>query len=158
MRRWDAILFDVDGTLYHARSMRARVALGLMRHLLQSPRDGARTLAVLRAYRHSLEMLRGQPLLAGTIRNAQIEEAARRTGVAVPDVRDIVERWFSSVPASALRWARRAHLVSCLTRARALGIRLGVVSDYEPERKLEALELVAYFDVVVHADDPTSGR
>jgi len=61
-------------------------------------------------------------------RDAQIEEAARRTGVAVPDVRDIVEH--------------------------APGIRLGVVSDYEPARKLDALELVAFFDVVVIADDP----
>ena len=152
--RWDAIVFDVDGTLYHAWVVRSEMALRLAGRTIQSPRRGARTIAVLRAYRQALEALRQPGLVRGTVRGAQLEETARRSGVTVAEVGAIVDHWFMAVPSQSLLRARRPHLVSCLARARALGIRLAVMSDYEPTRKLQALDIAGFFDVVVHADDP----
>src|SRR5207344_1994354 len=98
--------------------------------------------------------LREQRVFPGSVRDAQLEETMRRTGLSYESVGAIVDRWFLAVPARTVMASRRKHLISCLNHARARGIRLGVVSDYEPMRKLEALGVASFFDVIVHADDP----
>ena len=72
------------------------------------------------------------------VRQAQLAEAARRSGTSVARVTEIIECWFKTVPYGTS--LRRGSRPRAMPRARrALGVRLAVVSDYEPSRKLAAL-------------------
>ena len=62
-----------------------------------------------------------------------------------------------TVPLPALEKARRPGLVAFLDWARAEGLRLAVVSDYEAGSKLRTLRIDQYFSAVVCASDPDVG-
>ncbi|MBK8977905.1 MAG: HAD family hydrolase [Planctomycetes bacterium] len=149
------VLFDVDGTLYSMRPMRALVLADLALHL---PREGfaaaRRTLRVLRTFRRVHEDLRagldrdGAPLDA-----FHHAEAARRAGVAVAEVERAVGLWMRQRVLGPIRRARRPGLVPLLRRLRAQGARIGVLSDYPAARKVDALGIGDLVDAVVAATD-----
>ena len=56
-----AVLFDVDGTLYHARPMRLRMAASLLLLPLRGPRRALAVIRHLRSYRRALEEVRDWP-------------------------------------------------------------------------------------------------
>ena len=47
--RWKALLFDVDGTLYHQAPLRRAMSVRLLRHGIVRPLQGWRTLRTLSA-------------------------------------------------------------------------------------------------------------
>jgi FMN phosphatase YigB (HAD superfamily) len=61
-------------------------------------------------------------------------------------------------PLDLLRPAIRVDLAGFLRAARGMGLRLAVWSDYPAARKLEALGLAEYFDIVVCAQDSAVRR
>jgi phosphoglycolate phosphatase/putative hydrolase of the HAD superfamily len=61
-------------------------------------------------------------------------------------------------PLALLARYRREGLLDFLERARDCGLKLGVLSDYPARRKLEALGVAPYFDVVMSAQDREIGR
>ena len=150
-----AVLFDVDGTLYHQGPLRAAMAseLGVSPWLHRRPSEVPQLWRVLRAFRRIREELRdstdgGEPLAM-----AQYTRTAARLGVDVALVRAAVDEWIFTRPLKYLPLVRRAGTGAALAACRARGWRIGVFSDYPTVQKLRALGLHELVSVEVCATD-----
>jgi HAD superfamily hydrolase (TIGR01509 family) len=88
---------------------------------------------------------------------AQIRLACERTNVERSFVVECVTRWMEQEPLSLLPACAWPGLRELLQACKARGLRLGVLSDYPAEAKLEALGLRDLFDVVLCAQAPDIG-
>jgi putative hydrolase of the HAD superfamily len=151
----EAVVFDVDGTLYDQVRLRRAMLLRLIRVHALHPLRGWKVARVIRAYRRAQEELRASTSDEPARRQAAL--AAGRTGVPTEEVQRITGRWLQNEPLQVLARYRRADLVETLSALRDDGVRLGVVSDYPADDKLIALGVRQFFDVVVSAQDPDVG-
>jgi HAD superfamily hydrolase (TIGR01549 family) len=151
-QRVRAVLFDLDGTLYDQRRMRALMAAELMTLPLLRPLSGARRLRAIAAYRQAQEMLREQPFSA-TAPGRQLAIAAERVRMTPNELEQVVNEWMFERPLKYLRFCRAAGLSELVDRLSALGIELGVLSDYPAQAKLAALGLTDRFSLVLSASD-----
>jgi FMN phosphatase YigB (HAD superfamily) len=149
----EAIVFDVDGTLYRQDQLRRRMLVHLVRSHAMRPVRGWRTARVLQAYRRAQEDLR---VLNATedIAGAQVTRTCERTGAQRDTVVEWVNRWMEQEPLAFLAECIQPGLREFLNACKARGQRLGALSDYPAEAKLEALGIAPFFDVVLCAQDP----
>lgn len=147
-----AVLFDLDGTLYRQRPMRALMALELATMPLSGPFSVPRRLRVLRAFRAAQERLRAGG--GGRPASDQVAVAAEASGVAVAEVKEVVDEWMMRRPLKHLRFCRMPGLEAALDGLERAGLRRGVLSDYPAEGKLSALGLDGRFSPVLSASDP----
>ncbi len=152
-KRYRAVVFDVDGTLYDQRLMRRRMAIELAARCLRRPRtwSDARLLALFRGERERLAEAGG-----GGVERRQYELPAERLGLAPARVEAVVREWMLERPLRhlpACRWPRVDELFS---RLHAGGWRIGVFSDYPVAAKLAALGLDS--DATVAATDADVDR
>jgi FMN phosphatase YigB (HAD superfamily) len=155
-----ALIFDVDGTLYHHTPVRLRLAGQLLAQLIRRPRSGTRTIRALRAYRRALEDLRNTQE-SDSVLDVSVELrrlASRATGIPVDEIERYVNAWMLRAPLPLLARARRAHVVEVCAAARSRRIQLAACSDYPAAAKLDGLGLSGFFDVVVTAQDADVGR
>jgi HAD superfamily hydrolase (TIGR01549 family) len=148
-----ALLFDLDGTLYKQSMIRRRMAGRILKSCLAEPIHGWRILRGLGAYRRAQEALRGVPPGDGDLEHGQLVWASRLTGLQVDELRRMVALWMEERPLDLLAGAVWEGLEALLAEAQQRGLRLGVVSDYPAEKKLEAMHLRRYFEAVVTAQD-----
>ena len=146
-----AVLFDLDGTLYHQPLLRSFMALELAGRLLRAPAAGREEIRALRSFRRIREELRAS---AGSLDERQYRLSAERAGLPTDRMRAIVDEWIHSRPLRHLRRCRRRGLLDLLQRLDARAIRAGVFSDYPAERKLEALDVSRRFSPTLCATDP----
>ena len=151
----EAVVFDVDGTLYDQSRLRRAMLLKLIRAYALRPLRSRQVARVIRAYRHAQEELRESTIDDPARQQASV--AARRTGMPTADVERITGRWLEREPLRVLARYRRAGLVETLAALRSDGVLLGIVSDYPADDKLTALGVRHFFDVVVSAQDPDVG-
>jgi phosphoglycolate phosphatase/putative hydrolase of the HAD superfamily len=148
---WDRIrlvVFDLDGTLYDQRRLRAAMLLRLVRDAARS-----RSLAVLRVlktFRHCRETL-GETL-AADFTTLQYELTASSMGCSADAVKTIVEEWIDRRPLDVLRTCRYQGVERVFAGLVAQRKTLAVLSDYPAREKLKALGLGA--DIIVCAGDP----
>jgi HAD superfamily hydrolase (TIGR01509 family) len=154
----DAVILDVDGTMYVQRSVRLGMLVRLGGYALQHPRDGRACLRALRAYRRAQEQLRDDPVPDGHAGRDQIALAARMAGLGEHAVRRHVERWMERAPLGRVARAARPGLRDFLLAAREHGACIGVFSDYRADDKLRALGIRDLVDVVRSAQDDACGR
>ncbi len=134
----DAVIFDVDGTLFDHKALRPAMTMALLRHLL-TDRHGWRDLMVIRAFRRKRDRL---ALAEATeIRDRQFEATAAATGVLRPEVEKIIVRWLYREPLGFVPRHAFPAAVAFVAALRARGIRIGVFSDYPARGKLKALGL-----------------
>jgi HAD superfamily hydrolase (TIGR01509 family) len=157
LSRVKAIVFDMDGTLYRQGPLRRAMAWRLIFAHLLRPVLGYRTFRVLSAYRKAQEHMRDGSA-SEDLAEAQIRLAIERTNVERNFVLECVGRWMEQEPLSLLPRCAWPGLGDFLQTCRARGMRLGVLSDYPAEAKLEALGLRDHFDVVLCAQAPDIGR
>jgi HAD superfamily hydrolase (TIGR01549 family) len=150
-----AIVFDLDGTLYCQRAVRRAMLLRLARSFCFRPARGYYAARLLRSYRQAQELLRAESIAAEQIdiRCLQIQKAAQLSGCDEESIRREVEHWMETKPLDLLQAAMRPGLTDLLAKARHAGLRLGIVSDYPAEAKLQAMEIRRYFQTVVCAQD-----
>jgi FMN phosphatase YigB (HAD superfamily) len=148
-----ALVFDVDGTLYRQDLLRRAMFVHLVRSHATRPVRLWRTARVLQAYRRAQEHLRATGV-ARDISGAQITLASERTKVDRDAVLAHVTRWIEREPLAFLPQCIQPGLVAFLRACKARGLRLGALSDYPAEAKLEALGIAELFDVVLAAQDP----
>ena len=153
-----ALVFDVDGTLYHHEPVRRAMLGRLARAALARPRQSARVLRGLSAYRKAQEELRAAGGEHADLGAAQIERAAARARAGAAELQGWVEHWMEREPLDLVGAARRVGLAELLGAARAAGLRLGVFSDYPPLAKLEQLGVAGAFDAVAWAQQHAIGR
>lgn len=151
-----AVLFDLDGTLYHQPRMRLLMAVQLAAYLARHPVAGRRVARILSAFRRAQESLRGN---AGTRPAAvlQMERAAERAGVGVAEVEAAVAEWMFERPLRHLAGCRAVGMVRLLAFLQSRKIPLGVLSDYPADGKLRALGIGDNFSLVLSASDPEVG-
>ena len=153
-----ALIFDVDGTLYKAGPVRRAILRRLIFATMLHPAATLKTIRILRAYRRAQGLLRVANAPDGDLELAQVNLAARISRASPQEVSIAVERWMEEAPLDAICEAIRPGLVRLLEKAKAEGLRLGICSDYRPERKLRALGILEYFDVIVCAQQESVGR
>jgi putative hydrolase of the HAD superfamily len=154
----EAVIFDVDGTLYRQDSLRRAMAMRLIRAHALRPLTGWRAMKVIGAYRRAQEKLREQPEdAAADLAEAQIRYACEQTGLDRGAVSTCVERWMDREPLPLLASRIQPGLVEFLDTCRSRHLRMGVLSDYPAHDKLVALGIADYFDVVVSAQSREVG-
>jgi beta-phosphoglucomutase-like phosphatase (HAD superfamily) len=150
-----ALIADVDGTLYRQGPVRKRMAVKLLRQFGRQPADAWKTVRVLRAYRQAQETLResGEPGSA----HRQIAHAALRSGYGEKFVAQCVQRWMETEPLEMLAQALVPGLEAFCVWAAEKNLRLGVLSDYDACAKLRALRVEQHFPVRVCAQEKAVG-
>lgn len=155
VRRWgciDLVVFDVDGTLYDAaRLRRAMLVMLLAESWRTRSLHALRTLHAFRCEREALAEEGDAEFL-----HLQYPRTARRLDCTSAQVRAVVREWMEQRPLPLLRACRRPGVAQVFDGLRAAGKRIGVLSDYPAQDKLQALDLAA--DLVVSAGDAGIGR
>ncbi len=159
----DLVVFDVDGTLYHADRLRLLMAAWLA---ADAVRRGSlsvpRRLAAFRRMREALgeatarACMQEPPGRVPAFRRLQYQLAAQRSGCSAAEMEALVENWMEQRPLGLLRACRRRGVAELFTDLHRLGKRVAVLSDYPAQAKLEALGLEA--DPVLWAGDAGVGR
>ena len=151
-----AVLFDLDGTMYRQKPMRALMTMELMALAITHPLRAPVSWRVLSEFRKAQETLRGQETPRGAAIE-QLELTARRTGLSRDEVDTIVAEWMLERPLKHLPRCRAEGLLALLDFLAQRGIKMGVFSDYPPELKLQALGVGGRFSVVLCSSDPAVG-
>jgi putative hydrolase of the HAD superfamily len=148
-----ALIVDVDGTLYRQNQVRRSMFRRLLCEYIRQPGKGLLTLRVLIAYRRAQESLRRLPPNWQDLAQEQLRLTCNSTGIGLEVVSASVSRWMEREPLPLLTRSLHKGLLEFLRAAKAYGLRLGVLSDYPPMAKLEAMGLAGFFEVVVSAQD-----
>lgn len=146
------VLFDLDGTLYRQGPVRSLMAAELLTLFTREPVDAVRRVRALRLYRHAQERLRASEN-GGGLAAAQLAAAAEGSGLSVEDVSRLVDEWMLERPLKYVRRWRAPGLDRLLNLLERAQVRLGVLSDYPPDRKLRALGLDGKFAPVLCTTD-----
>jgi HAD superfamily hydrolase (TIGR01509 family) len=150
-----AIIWDVDGTLYRQAPLRAAILREFVRKHWNHPWKGLAQARILRAHRRALELMRQPGSGQGSSYSAEahVELTCRISACGRGAVEECLHRWFEEAPLRLLARCIRPGLADTLRDLRAKGIRQAVFSDYPAQRKLEALGVSSFFDVVCAAGD-----
>lgn len=141
------VVFDVDGTLYHQKPLRRRMAAELLKHT--ALRRETLTLKVLQDYRRMRERLAEADVSPF---EARLENDVAATHDISPErVRAIVNEWIDRRPLPFLRNVRRSGVDALFDALRREGRTIAVLSDYPLAAKMKALSLQA--DIAVAAND-----
>jgi putative hydrolase of the HAD superfamily len=154
-RRVRAVLFDVDGTMYHQGRLRLLMAAELAAFAARRPSQGRRVWRALAEYRKAQETLRHRAHPAGAAE--QLQMAAERTRLPVGEIRAIVDEWMQVRPLKYLAGSRAYGLIELLAFLAARRLPIGVLSDYPAAQKLEALGIAGRFSLVLCAGDAEIG-
>ncbi|HEY5958790.1 MAG TPA: HAD-IA family hydrolase [Polyangiaceae bacterium] len=148
MRKHDAWLVDLDGTLYQPKPLKLVMAA----HMAVS---GPRAIRIIRQFRKEHEAIRAAMLGCDP---SPFEEQLLRTARALAVERDevlvTVNRFMFERPLPWLRRLKRNDLLREIASFREDGGRTAIVSDYPASAKLAALEVTTLFDRIVASGEP----
>jgi HAD superfamily hydrolase (TIGR01549 family) len=148
MRKHDAWLVDLDGTLYQPRPLKLVMAA----HVAVA---GPHTIRIISRFRHEHEAVRAAMLECDPSPfEEQLSRTARALNLDVNEVTATVMRYMFERPLSMLSWFKRRDLIQEIGSFRDDGGRTAVVSDYPAEGKLRALGVTNLFDRVVACGEP----
>ncbi len=153
-----ALIFDVDGTLYEQSPVRRATLYRILRTNLTSPGQSLVTLWAIYNYRKAHEQLRNVIPDSSGIASAQLLLASKTAGLSSEIIASCVTRWMEREPLALLASSIRKGTVELLRAAQGAGLKLAVCSDYPADRKLAAMAMTGFFDVVVTARDPEVQR
>ncbi|MCF8709009.1 HAD family hydrolase [Rhizorhapis sp. SPR117] len=148
----DLIIFDVDGTLYDQRRLRARMLAALMRQTIRS--GSLHTIRVLRTFRQYREALGEEA--GDDFVNRQYALTATQCGCSVENVRNLVSEWIEQRPLRHFHGYRYPGVQPLFEALAASNRTIAIFSDYPAAAKLDALGLKPH--LVVSANDEDVGR
>ncbi len=154
----DAIVLDVDGTLYRQGPVRRQMALRLAGACVTQPVRAQRAVRVIRSFRSNLERIRAKLPQGEDHPAQQLQRTIAETGVRKELVESVIEEWMFERPLALIGGYPRKGLHRFLGQAMKHGIRLSVFSEYPCEAKLESLGVRETFSVVVSSCDPQVRR
>ena len=152
-RRIRAVLFDLDGTLYRQTLLRSLMAVELLTLPLSGLLKAPRRWMALRTYRKTQEELRSTDG-RGSATAAQLAAAARRTGLPLDEVEQLVNEWMGTRPLKYVRLCRAKGLEALLQFLEEASVPVGILSDYPAELNLQALGLDGRFAPVLCTSAP----
>jgi FMN phosphatase YigB (HAD superfamily) len=150
-----AVLFDVDGTLYHQTPLRAAMLaeLSTIGCLPGGPLSPARRWRLLSAFRRIREELRHVHPGSVDLESEQYRRAAAAALVSEAQARAAVEEWIFTRPLKYLPLYRRRGVIDAFRALRDRGLQVGVFSDYPTAAKLAALDVSSFVTLEVCATD-----
>ena len=154
----DALVLDVDGTLYRQGPVRRQMALRLAGACVTHPVRTRRAVRVIRSFRANLESIRACLPPDADHPAQQLQRTIDETGIPRKLVESLIEEWMFERPLALIGGYPRKGLHRFLGRALKHGLRLGVFSEYPSEGKLESLGVRDPFSVVVSSCDPRVRR
>jgi HAD superfamily hydrolase (TIGR01549 family) len=146
----EALIFDVDGTLYDQGKLRRRMFLDLVVGLARNPLF-IQQIKVLYAFRKNRERLSESGDDVRSIEKRQYAEVAQALGLSSEEVRRIVNDWVFEKPLKHLARCLYPGVKDLFSLLRQKKIKVGIFSDYPCDAKLRALDLKV--DVMVCATD-----
>jgi beta-phosphoglucomutase-like phosphatase (HAD superfamily) len=149
----DAVIFDVDGTLFDHVALRRPMAVRLLRSLL-TRRLRWRELRAVMMFRRERERLALTE--ADNIGRRQFERVAAATGRSRSEIEAVVTRWIYREPLSLVSRFAFPDVVGFVASLHSRGIRTGVFSDYPATDKLKAMGVAV--EVVRDATAADVGR
>lgn len=149
----DAVIFDVDGTLFDHIRLRRHMIVRLFKHVL-TYRFGWRDVRALSLYRRTRERLAVAE--ADNIGERQFLEVAQKTGLSADEVKALVARWIYREPLAFVARYAAPDAGLFIAKLHQHGIRTGVFSDYPADDKLAALRIAT--DIVRDASLPEIDR
>ena len=148
-----AVLFDLDGTLYHQSPVRKRMAIELGLFLLRSPFRGPKTVRGISVFRKLREDLRELGQAEESLEELQYTHPAAEAGLDADRLRKDVEEWMIRRPLPFVAANARKELSQVLEGLRSRGLELGVYSDYPVREKLEAMGCRSFFSLELCSTD-----
>ena len=140
-----AVLFDVDGTLYSQRRLRVFMGMELLKAALRAPARMPETARIIAAFRRTREDLRALGAAAEPLDDLQFTRTADALGIDAGLVRRVIDEWIFTRPLPHLRFSGRDGLREVLAALEQQGLRIGALSDYPTDAKLEALGVARHF-------------
>ena len=141
-RKIQAVLFDVDGTLYPNYKMYIISLLFFFRH----PHI-ARTFQRMRRKVRKIKNI-------GNFQQEQARLMAEELGITTEEAFIILEKYIYGQFVDMFSWIKPFKVIkSMLGEFRQTGLKLGVISDFPVKKKLSFLELDEFWDIVMSADE-----
>jgi FMN phosphatase YigB (HAD superfamily) len=151
----EALIFDVDGTLYDQSKLRRRMLLNLLFSLARNPLF-IRDINVLHTFRKKRQLLSESSDEVGCIDRRQYAEVAHVLGLGIVEVRRIVDDWIFEKPLKHLARCVYPGVKDLFSILRQKKYKIGIFSDYPCHAKLHTLDLKA--DAMVCATDEPVDR
>ena len=151
----EALIFDLDGTLYDQGRLRRKMFLDLMVGLAKNPLF-LQKINVLYTFRKNRERLSAGTGDACCIERRQYAEVAHALGLSIVDVRRIVNEWIFEKPLKHLAQCVYPGVNDLFTILKQKKYKIGIFSDYPCHSKLQSLELKV--DAMVCATDEQVDR
>jgi FMN phosphatase YigB (HAD superfamily) len=136
----EALIFDVDGTLYDQGKLRSRMLLNLFSCLLRNPLF-IRDIKVLYTFRKQRELLSTSNDEVCYIDRCQYAEVAHAFGLSIVEVRSIVNDWIFEKPLKHLAGCIYPGVKDLFSILKQKRYKIGIFSDYPCHAKLHALDL-----------------
>jgi phosphoglycolate phosphatase/putative hydrolase of the HAD superfamily len=150
-----ALIFDVDGTLYDQGMLRRKMFFELLFHLVKKRRF-VRDINVLYTFRKQREILSQNNNGIGCLENRQYAGVAHELGIGIEEVQHIVNDWIFEKPLNYLAACIYPGVKDLFSLLITNKIKIGIFSDYPCHAKLEALGL--YADAMVCATEKEVDR
>ncbi len=152
-KRFKAVIFDVDGTLYNQQKLRKLMLIEMLKYYLSHP-DELQDLKIIRDFRREREKRALEVVF--DLENAQYDWAAKISGVSPKRVRNIVQKWIFRVPLKHIPSCSYPKMLELFEHLSHRGVATGIFSDYPAQEKLAALGLSPC--CIVSATDRNVGR
>ena len=135
-----AVIFDVDGTLYRQRPLRLLMLRELSAYFLMRP-DRWKDLIILHKFRSLRKETTTNYNNNINLLKAQFHLTAEKAGVPVERVEACVEKWIMVRPLKYLKSLRYPGLLEFYNDLRKSSIKLAAFSDYPIVEKLRVLDM-----------------
>ncbi|NEQ49341.1 MAG: HAD family hydrolase [Leptolyngbya sp. SIO3F4] len=144
-----AVIFDVDGTLYDLQKLYRRICLELIQYYSRHPCQ----LQDIWILHHFIQEREKQTAtLVTDLEKAQYEWAAQKTNTSCEKVRQVVKKWIFEMPLKHLYDCRKPDVLKLFDILPKQGIRIAIFSDYPARAKLACLGLSP--QCIISSTDP----
>jgi FMN phosphatase YigB (HAD superfamily) len=147
---YQALVLDMDGTLYYQLPVRVWMFLSLVAHYVVRPHK-LKELLLLREYRKLRENRAFSE--SNSIDQSQLEFLSKKYRISTESALAIIEHWMQDSALGALSFSKDKTLISLATQFKEKGGVLIVYSDYPVQKKLQAIGMLA--DFTFHSGDST---
>ncbi|MBE2256230.1 MAG: HAD family hydrolase [Ignavibacteria bacterium] len=146
-----AVIFDVDGTLYHPSLLKYLIISEIIKNLLLSPLNTIKALKLLRSYRKFHEEIRFSE--EDNLFENQILKTAEKHKLRYEDVKIIIDEWFHTKPLKHFNISKRKNLINTFQWLKDNNIIIGLLSDYPCDHKAKALNITEFLTIIKSSMD-----
>ncbi len=137
-KKIQAVIFDVDGTLYNQRQLRLLMLRDLLVYYLMRP-DQWKDLLILHHFRLLREEMTNGCQNSENLWKNQFRLTAEKTRVPLKRVEDCIEKWIMSHPLKYIKHLHYSGVLDFYKNLQEASIKMAAFSDYPVVDKLRVL-------------------